>query len=157
MNTRRHFRHPHSIAVLGVIAAALLMINLAIAGKPAPPEPPPCAGNPIEVINEDLCGMSMAIAVDDSTAVCNILCVTNEPSKPKDRWTCPVYPLSWIGGIVIVDPEAEHGFRFDPNTIVVAEVTAEGLQTSICQIAANPSMYAGGRWYVHANITSVTE
>ncbi len=48
----------------------------------------------------------------------------------------------WIGGGVVEDSSYRHGFYFDPNTIVIAEITAEGMQTTIQQIEQNPSYYS---------------
>lgn len=56
--------------------------------------------------------------------------------------------LGWIGGRVVVDASNPLGFYFDPNTTLGAEVTAEGLQTSLGAIKNDPSYYAGGYWYV---------
>ena len=65
---------------------------------------------------------------------------------PVDRVQFDNMFISWIGGTVIAEPFEPNGFRFDPATVLVAEVTAEGYQTNICQIAANPGMYDGGLW-----------
>jgi hypothetical protein len=145
------------LLVIVTLCGAGLLISSAFAGKPSPPPPPPCIGSPIEVVDQDPCGKSLTIQVNDSAAVCNILCIWERPSKPKDRWLCPVDPLSWIGGIVVADSTAENGFYFDPNTVIVAEITAEGMQTSVCMISANPELYDGSLWYVPAHIIDVTE
>lgn len=52
----------------------------------------------------------------------------------------------WIGGKVVPDPEMPHGFYFDPNTIVIAEFTVEGMQTTIAQIADDPQYFADHGW-----------
>jgi hypothetical protein len=111
--------------------------------------PASCDGQPIEVYDQDMCGANMWIQVQDSTTVCDLICwLTSNKRK------CPTY-ITWIGGIVIVDPSAPNGFRFDPATVRVAEVTEEGSQTTICQIAANPSFYAnaGHNWWISNFIT----
>lgn len=52
----------------------------------------------------------------------------------------------WIGGGVIPDIDQEHKFYFDPNTILIAEVTAEGMQTTISQIKQDPEYYLNNGW-----------
>jgi len=52
----------------------------------------------------------------------------------------------WIGGKVVPDQEMPHGFYFDPNTIVIAEFTVEGMQTTIAQIADDPQYFAEHGW-----------
>ena len=51
-------------------------------------------------------------------------------------------------GYPVADPTHENGFYFDPNTIIVAEITAEAYQTSICQISSRLGVYDGGTWYI---------
>ncbi|MEZ5358393.1 MAG: hypothetical protein R3F48_06135 [Candidatus Zixiibacteriota bacterium] len=143
-------------SVLVVAIAALLFISSNIeAKKPVPPPPPECDGSPITLINGggDGCEASMTISVTDSSSVCDILCLYN--SSKKTIFDCPVVFVSWIGGVVIADASAANGFRFDPATVLIAEVTAEGMQTNICQISANPTLYAGSRWYIPYDVQSV--
>lgn len=135
------------IIVSVTILLVLITAGMLLAGKPAPP-PPPCTGSPIDVFDQDRCGRSMWIRVNDSTTVCNIICWITKAR----RGSCPL-SIYWIGGTVIADPGQPNGFRFDPNTIVVAEITAEGMQTNICQIAAAPDRYNGGLWYIPASLT----
>lgn len=66
----------------------------------------------------------------------------------------------WIGGCVETfltfrpDPNYPWGFRFTPDTIVVAEVTAEGLQTTIESISDDLDYWLDiGRAYVFAKVT----
>ena len=56
----------------------------------------------------------------------------------------------WIGGRVVADSATPLGFYFDPDTTVAAEITAEGLQTTLIDIGGNPYRYAGSglSWYV---------
>ena len=66
--------------------------------------------------------------------------------------------LGWIGGPVILTSNNSMGFYFDPSQTIAAEVTAEGLQTSLDQIEANPSKFVPGlisRWYVPAIVEQV--
>ena len=49
----------------------------------------------------------------------------------------------------MVDAKNPLGFHFDPNTTLGAEVTAEGLQSSLDFIKKNPTHFANGQtWYV---------
>jgi hypothetical protein len=148
----------HLLAVLLLVFLAIAMLSTAFAGKPPQPPsgPPSCAGNPISILNTDRCGKSMTIKVFDSTAVCDITCFMTRPRRAN--YTCPVAIPGWIGGVVIADPNAQWGFRFDSTTIVIAEVTVEGMQTNICQMAQHPEMYADGRiWYIPAGLSNLTQ
>ena len=65
----------------------------------------------------------------------------------------------WIGGVVEVfifiraDPNYPWGFRFNPETVTVAEVTAEGLQTTIRDICENLDYWRElGHAYVFATV-----
>jgi len=60
----------------------------------------------------------------------------------------------FVGGIV-VEYDNKWGFRFDPNNVTVAEVTAEGLQATIRYISENLDDWLGGWAYVHAKVTEV--
>jgi len=60
----------------------------------------------------------------------------------------------FIGGIV-VEYDNKWGFRFDPNTVTVAEFTAEGLQATIRYISENLDYWLGGWAYVHAKVTEI--
>lgn len=58
----------------------------------------------------------------------------------------------WIGSIVETY-DNKWGFRFKPENLTVAEVTAEGLQASIRYISENLNYWLG-RWaYVSAKVT----
>ncbi len=70
----------------------------------------------------------------------------------------------WIGGVVEVfifirpDPNYPWGFRFKPESITVAEVTAEGLQTAIRDISENVDYWIRvGRAYVFARVMEIHE
>ena len=129
-----------------ILAASAVLITFAICLA----ELESCDDYPIEVYNVDPCGISKWIMVEDSLAVCQLLCLKDMPEDPADK--CGVYP-SWIGGTVIFDEGAENSFKFDPATIIIAEITPEGMQTNFCQIAENPKDYDGGFWYVPYNVT----
>jgi hypothetical protein len=52
----------------------------------------------------------------------------------------------WIGGRVVPDNGVPHGFYFDPSTIVIAEITVEGMQTTVSQITADPEYFSENGW-----------
>ncbi len=68
----------------------------------------------------------------------------------------------WVGGVVEVfllfryDPNYPWGFRFNPETIIVANVTAEGLQTTLRDISENIDYWIGmGYAYVWAEVVEL--
>jgi hypothetical protein len=60
----------------------------------------------------------------------------------------------WIGSIVETY-DNKWGFRFKPENVIVAEVTAEGLQASIRYISENLNYWLGGWAYVSAKVTEI--
>jgi hypothetical protein len=63
----------------------------------------------------------------------------------------------WVGG-KLINATNVWGFTFDPDTIIVAEFTAEGLQTTLEQIRADPDYWfniPGGICYIGAIVTKV--
>jgi len=63
----------------------------------------------------------------------------------------------WVGG-KLINATNVWGFTFDPDTIIVAEFTAEGLQTTLEQIKADSDYWfnvIGGRCYIGAIVTKV--
>jgi hypothetical protein len=50
----------------------------------------------------------------------------------------------WVVGRVVPDSSQRHCFYLDPNTVSLAEVTAEGIQTNIEQVSRRPGYYAPG-------------
>jgi len=60
----------------------------------------------------------------------------------------------WIGGIV-EKYENEWGFRFDPKTIIVAEVTIEAWQTTIRGISENLDYWLGETAVVGARVIEI--
>lgn len=68
----------------------------------------------------------------------------------------------WIGGRVETfltfrpDPNYQWGFRFNPETIIVAEIMAEGLQSTVRDISENLDYWLGiGHSYVFAKVTEI--
>jgi hypothetical protein len=146
------------VVLLISLAATCLPYCVVTAKKPSPPSQD-CDGSPIEVLNEDICGISKWMQVADSSTVCEILCHQSSGGKKGKPSTpdCELLMICWIGGTVVAHPAAENGFYFEPGTVRVAEVTAEGMQTTICQISLNPDFYDGGLWYVGAFLSDINE
>ena len=109
----------------------------------------PCKEESVEALIDNSCGggVSKWIAVKNEPTVCQIICLAQDPEDPEKE--CGINP-SWIGGTVYADEGAEYGFNFDPSTVVIAEITAEGLQTTLHAIMQNPAQFAenGTIWYV---------
>ena len=65
----------------------------------------------------------------------------------------------WIGGI-IEEYDNYWGFRFNPDTIVIAEITIEGAQATI-QFISDDLDYWSNTWqneaYVFAQVTQIHE
>ncbi|MDH3890512.1 MAG: hypothetical protein OEV49_05460 [candidate division Zixibacteria bacterium] len=145
----KKYRLIAALIPVALLAVVLVGVNVG-AKKPGGGGPPSnCDGLPIEVYLEDLCGSNMWIQIEDSTTVCQVTCwMTTNKRK------CPVR-VFWIGGHVIADEMEPNGFKFDAATVRVAEVTEEGSQTTVCQIAANPGFYASPlrTWWVTATLT----
>jgi len=60
----------------------------------------------------------------------------------------------WVGGIV-EKYDNKWGFRFNPETVIVAEVTAEGLQATIKGISGNLDYWLGNYAYIGAEIVEL--
>lgn len=112
-----------------------------------------CEGNAITAYNDDPCGLTLRIAVEDSATACQIFCVYKNPEDPGGK--CGIDPY-WIGGTVVED-ESELKFNFDPATVRIAEIVIEQMQTTTCQIAENPENYMKGTWYVPYNVVEVAQ
>lgn len=108
-----------------------------------------CSGQPIKAYNDDPCGLTVEISVEDSATACQIRCVFDHPANPGIF--CGIDP-QWIGGRVELDPTAEFGFIFVPETVVIAEIVIEQVQTSVCKIAENPKAFSGSNWFVPYNV-----
>lgn len=63
----------------------------------------------------------------------------------------------WIGGIV-EEYENKWGFRFKPENVTIAQITAEGLQATIQFISGNLDYWLDLGWaYVSAQVTEIHE
>jgi hypothetical protein len=60
----------------------------------------------------------------------------------------------WVGGIV-ERYDSKWGFRFKPETVRVAEVTAEGLQATIRHVSQNLDYWLGGWCYIGARVVEI--
>ncbi len=61
----------------------------------------------------------------------------------------------WVGGVV-ESYGSSWGFRFRPDTVLVAEVTAEGLQATIAFISSDIGYWQGlGYAYISARVIAV--
>jgi len=61
----------------------------------------------------------------------------------------------WVGGIV-ERYDNKWGFRFKPDTVTVAQVTAEGLQATIREINANIDYWLNLGWaYISAKVVEI--
>jgi len=65
----------------------------------------------------------------------------------------------WVGG-KLINATNVWGFIFDPDTIIVANVTAEALQTTLEQIKEDPNYWfnmPGGICYIGARVTEINK
>lgn len=62
--------------------------------------------------------------------------------------------VRWIGSIV-EQYDNKWGFRFNPENITIAEVTAEGLHATIKYITENLDYWLNGWAYVSAKVTEI--
>jgi len=62
----------------------------------------------------------------------------------------------FVGGIV-ERYQNKWGFRFKPDTVTVAEITAEGLQGTISYISAHIDDWLGGWAYVSSKVVEIHE
>ena len=110
---------------------------------------PSFEGQPTRTVNlctiQDVNGDSLEIQVSNETVWQQIL----EMHRAGQR--------KWVGG-KLINATNVWGFTFDPDTIIVAEFTAEGLQTTLEQIRADPDYWfniPGGICYIGATVTRV--
>jgi len=110
---------------------------------------PNLEGQPTKTANlctiQDVNGDRLEIQVNNETVWQQIL----EMHRTGQR--------KWVGGKLINATNA-WGFTFDPDTIIVANFTAEGLQTTLEQIKADPDYWfniVGGICYIGAIVTEV--
>ena len=139
-----------SRTLIMLLVASVLLIPLGIYLSAQEP----CKEESVEALINNNCGggASKWIAVKNEPTVCQIICLAQDPENPEKE--CGINP-SWIGGTVYAEEGAEYGFNFDPSTVVIAEITAEGLQTNICQIADNPKAYDGALWYIPYDLREI--
>jgi hypothetical protein len=62
--------------------------------------------------------------------------------------------MMFVGGIV-EKYDNSWGFRFKPDNVTVAQLTAEGLQATIRYISQNLDQWLGGWAYVSSRVTEI--
>lgn len=105
---------------------------------------PPKAGNIYGFIVKDVNGDTLEIEVNEFD-VLEQAAQMNESGARK-----------WVGG-KLVTYENEWGFRFHPDTIIIADVVAEGLQTNLRFIKEDFDYWSRfSRVYIWAEVTHLT-
>lgn len=89
---------------------------------------PPKGGNIYVFTIEDLNGDTLDVEV-------NAFNVSEQAKQVKESGE-----RKWVGGKLILY-DNERGFRFDPDTIIIADATAEGLQTTLQGISESPDYW----------------
>ncbi|MGQ9460242.1 MAG: hypothetical protein ACUVRA_03305 [Candidatus Bathyarchaeaceae archaeon] len=127
--------------IIMLIGAVLMFAGLWVA--------PSFEGHPANTVNlctiQDVNGDSLEIKVNSGEVWQQIL----EMHRTGQR--------KWVGG-KLINATNVWGFTFDPDTIIVAEFTAEGLQTTLEQIRENPYYWfniPGGICYIGAIVIKV--
>ncbi len=115
-----------AVIVVVAVAAAFALYSLT---TPGPQKYNWC-------IIEDINGDRLKLEVADVDVWEQILAMEREGST------------RWVGG-KLIKADNEWGFTFDPHTIVVAEVTAEGFQTNLQQIKDDPD------YWFHFNVVYI--
>ncbi len=92
---------------------------------------------------EDLYGSRLAVEPTNDTVWAQLVAMHGDGSE------------LWVGGIV-ERYDNSWGFRFRPDTVTVAEFTAEGLQSTIQAISEDLDYWVNLGWaYVHAGVVEV--
>ncbi len=146
------------LAALAVAATTLAALGAAgcgsdtsIAGGYDPPQPgDPARGASAQVLIRNQ-GLVIWVGVDAADTV------------EKLRSDQQTGKIEWLVAEVV--PEASHhlGFYFAPDEVIVDEITAEGIQTTLPQIEADPSYYRVGgpggfaKWAVLADVVQIVE
>jgi hypothetical protein len=104
---------------------------------------PPRGGNIYGFTIKDINGDMLEVEVSDFD-------VSEQARRVKESGE-----RKWVGGKLVVY-DNEWGFRFDPDTIIIADVTAEGLQTTLNGIKEDLDYWMQfDRVYVSAEVTEV--
>ncbi len=159
MSEHRRFEHRrvYRVAVVLTLLAGLVELlascgsssgSSATSNPPAPVAGDPAHGASAQVLIADQ-GLEIWVGVD-SPDVASML-----------RSNLQTGLEEWLVGAIVSDAAHHLGFYFAPSTIGVAEITAEGIQTTLPQIAADPSHYVPGgpggfnEWAVTAKVVDV--
>ncbi len=99
--------------------------------------------NPFGAVIEDSSGDHITIQATDNTIRNQLVDLSENGSE------------MWIGGRVEIWNN-EWGFRFNPDTIIIAEITAEGSQSTISGISEDLDYWlAYGIVYVYATVIDI--
>jgi hypothetical protein len=129
-------------AILAAITAAIVLGALALSTV----FPDPLRHDtPRWAVIEDVNGDRIAVETPDDAVWAELLSLHANGTE------------QWVGGPLERYGNA-WGFRFVPANLTVAEVTAEGLQTTLREIRADPDYWLGvGIAYVGARVVEVHE
>ena len=100
-----------------------------------------------------------AVIMDTKNDIIAVETTTNE------TWNTLVHlhqnqTIMWIGGVVVDEYNNKWGFRFKPETIIVAEITIEGAQSNIQGISDDLNYWINvwaKETYVLARVTEIHE
>jgi hypothetical protein len=152
-----HARHAYRVTVLLTMGIGLLALLAGCGGSsngtaeiPAPHPTDPAHGSAAQVLIADS-GLEQWVGVD-STEAADTLRANRESGTEE-----------WLLGEVVPEPAHHLGFYFAPASVSVAEVTAEGIQTSLDQISMDPAYYVPGgpgvfpQWAVFAKVLDIVD
>lgn len=131
-------------AIAFVAAAIALSVSLLLISLPAPgaiPDPLKHDGDRWAVVRDDK-GDRIAVEPTSDEVWAQLVQMREDGSE------------LWVGGIV-ERYDSSWGFRFQPATINVAEVTAEGAQSTIRFISDDVDYWLGGWAYVFGGVLEV--
>jgi hypothetical protein len=141
--------------LFGCISAFLAVVWLSCGGTDPSTQPPsgPWVGTAGNALIGDNTGNLLWVGFNSSATWQQFLSLRSQHGNNGGFW---------IGGHVVPDGTAPLGFFFDPSTTQAAEVTAEGAQTTLGFIKADPNHFATAGfgnpilWYVPAVIQQVS-
>lgn len=151
---RRH-RAGVSAIVGATLAAAIATTgcgssNSLAGGYDPPPPSDPAHGTSAQVLIGNQ-GLMIWVGIDTAATV---------EQLRSDQHTGKV---EWLVAEIVPEDTHHLGFYFAPGDVTAAEITAEGIQTTLPQIEADPSYYrAGGpggfaKWAVLADVLEILD
>lgn len=152
MSSRRlHTLAALAVAALAALGAAGCGTDTSIAGGYDPPAPgDPARGASAQVLIRNQ-GLVIWVGVDSADSVAKLR---------SDQQTGKI---EWLVAEVVPEDSHHLGFYFAPDEVIVDEITAEGIQTTLPQIEADPSYYRVGgpggfaKWAVLADVVKIVE